>query len=221
MNTTSISRNTQPNIQYRNTIQESNTSFDTTLEKASARGSITPERSLPIIPLAALGIQNLPEMTTETTGAASTIETMHTYDKSSSLAMDGMPSTYDELILASSKKYGMDPRLIKSIMKHESNFDPNCVSHAGAAGLMQLMPITAEVSGVTDRFDVKQNIDGAVKYIRRMYDKHDGDLVLTLASYNAGPGNVAKYGGVPPFKETQNYIKKVTSTYERFLAQSE
>lgn len=122
-------------------------------------------------------------------------------------------SEFNHLINKSAAKYNVDPNLIHAIIKMESNYNPDVVSHAGAAGLMQLMPVTAKAVGVTDRFDNAQNIDGGTHYFKKMLDRHNGDLTLALASYNAGPGNVKKYGGVPPFKETQNYIKKVTDYY--------
>ncbi len=106
-------------------------------------------------------------------------------------------------------KYGVPANLLKAVAKVESNYNPNAVSSAGASGVMQLMPATAKGLGVTDVFDPVQNIHGGAKYLSQLYKKYDGNLELTLAGYNAGPGNVAKYGGVPPFKETQNYIVKV------------
>ena len=108
-----------------------------------------------------------------------------------------------------SNKYSIPNKLLKAVAKVESNYNPNAVSSSGASGIMQLMPDTARGLGVTDVFDVEQNIHGGAKYLSQLYKKYEGNLELTLAGYNAGPGNVAKYGGVPPFKETQNYIVKV------------
>lgn len=116
---------------------------------------------------------------------------------------------YVDIIERMSAKHGVPKELIQKMIEVESNFNPKVVSHAGAMGLMQLMPANVKEQGVKDPFSPADNIEGGVKEIAGYLKKYNGDLVLSLAAYNAGPGNVKKYGGVPPFKETQNYIKKI------------
>ena len=122
-------------------------------------------------------------------------------------------SKYANEISKAATTYNLPEKLIASVMKQESNFDPNAMSSAGATGLMQLMPQTAKFLGVTNRIDSEQNIMGGAKYLRQMLDKFDNNLSLALAAYNAGPGNVTKYNGIPPFKETQNYVKNIINYY--------
>lgn len=121
---------------------------------------------------------------------------------------------YDTIIKKASETYGIPEKMIKAVIKQESNFNNSVVSHAGAAGLMQLMPGTAKFLGVSNVFDPEQNIMGGTKYLKQMYDKFGGNMNLMLAAYNAGPGNVSKYNGVPPFKETTNYVSKIMNSYQ-------
>lgn len=120
---------------------------------------------------------------------------------------------WSDVINEAARKFNVPAKLIQSVIQQESSYNPQAVSQAGAAGLMQLMPGTAKFLGVEDRFDPVQNVMGGAKYLRQMLDQFDDRMDLALAAYNAGPGNVKKYGGIPPFKETQNYVKKVLSTF--------
>jgi len=116
---------------------------------------------------------------------------------------------YEPHIRAAAERYALPPELIAGVIWQESRGNPRAVSHCGAMGLMQLMPATAASLGVGNAFDAAQNIDGGAKYLRQMLDKFNGRVDFAVAAYNAGPGNVMKHGGIPPFRETQDYVPKV------------
>lgn len=128
----------------------------------------------------------------------------------------GGNTKYDEYINMYSTKYGVDPLLVKAVIKQESNFNPNAKSKAGAGGLMQLMPATAKGLGVSNVRDPKQNIEGGTRYLAQLLKKYKGNTQLALAAYNAGAGNVAKAGNkIPNIPETQNYVKNIMYNYNR------
>lgn len=120
------------------------------------------------------------------------------------------PSEFDEVIEEEATAQGVAPELVRAVIQVESAFNTHAVSSKGAMGLMQLMPATARELGVSNPFHPEENIRGGVAYLRQLLDRYDSNVELALAAYNAGPGSVAKYGAVPPYRETQAYVKKVT-----------
>ncbi len=120
----------------------------------------------------------------------------------------------DNLISKYADRNGLDEDFVKAVINQESGFNPNATSKCGAMGLMQLMPSTAQGLGVTNAYDAEQNIEGGTKYLKGLMDRFGNDKSLALAAYNAGPNAVKKYGGIPPYAETQNYVKNVLSKYD-------
>jgi hypothetical protein len=152
---------------------------------------------------------------TDSSGVTTTtIDTDNTVDSSQDFSTQlkeqlSTTSSLEEIFKKAASTYGVDENLLKAIAKAESDFDTNATSKSGAMGIMQLMPATAKSLGVTDAYDPEQNIMGGAKYIASMLEKYNGNVSYALAAYNAGSGNVDKYGGIPPFEETQNYVTKI------------
>ena len=119
----------------------------------------------------------------------------------------------DTLIDKIASKHGVDPNLVRAVIKVESNYNPTAVSRKGAMGLMQLMPGTAQSLNVSNPFDPQQNLDAGVRHLKSLLSSYNGDVPLSLAAYNAGAGAVARNGGVPPFRETKNYVRRITEIY--------
>jgi soluble lytic murein transglycosylase-like protein len=122
--------------------------------------------------------------------------------------------TYDHLIKEAAHRHGLPEALIRAVIMTESAFDPLAVSSAGAQGLMQLMPALADEMGVSNVFDPRENIMAGAQYLKSLLETQKGNIKLALASYNAGPGNVKRYNGIPPFKETRRYVEKIMDLVE-------
>jgi hypothetical protein len=137
----------------------------------------------------------------------------HTLEKAfENSRTSSIPSRIENAIKSASQKHGVSKNLIRAVIHQESGGNPLARSSVGAQGLMQLMPATAKDLGVTHITNIEQNVDGGTKYLGQLLDRYDGNVEKALGAYNAGMGNVDKYGGVPPFKETQNYVKKIMAS---------
>lgn len=181
---------------------------------ASNSGAVsldTVQQILGFTPQTDAPVDTSPVTDTSTSSSSSASTTATSTTSSGSVSS---PENLEEYFKEASEKYGVDINLLKAIAKQESNFNPSATSSAGAMGVMQLMPSTAKGLGVTNAYDAQQNIMGGAKLMAQNLKKYNGDVSLALAAYNAGGGNVDKYGGIPPFKETQNYVKKVLGYYQ-------
>lgn len=185
---------------------------------AQSSGSISPEtvqKLLGFNPAPNIPVADSQNVSTIDTAAAVTSGSQASSAASTSGNTSSSSSTsLDAYFEEAAAKYNVDVKLLKAIAHAESNFNPNATSSSGAMGVMQLMPSTAKNLGITDAYNAYDNIMGGAKVIAEHLANYNGDISLALAAYNAGSGNVAKYGGVPPFTETQNYIKKVLAYYE-------
>jgi soluble lytic murein transglycosylase-like protein len=167
-------------------------------------------------PVTAARPSKIPLLRTAATGVAlGTTQRSFTTSPELSAAELANRGKIEEMIREVSARYRVDPALVRAVMQTESNWNSSAVSRKGALGLMQLVPGTAQQLGVNNAFDPKQNLDGGVRYLHMLLERYNGDLDRALAAYNAGPGAVDRAGGIPQYRETRNYVQKVTDSYFR------
>ncbi len=203
------------------TPANSQVSFSEELEQATSVASSTAsystlnESAAPVIDSDLLTIENK-NTNTKYPLVSGSYESV--YPRLSQTQIQELMPRINSAIDTYSKSYGLDPELIRAVIKEESGFQPFALSTSGAMGLMQLMPGTAEGLGVNDAYNIEQNILGGTQYLYYQLKEFDGDLSLALAAYNAGPNAVKKYDGIPPYEQTQNYVKKVLNSYSMYQA---
>lgn len=174
-----------------------------------------PQPNIPVANTAMVsGTQSSDTTSADTQAASGAGSTDNTSAVPSGTTSSSSKTDLDAYFEEAARTYGVDVNLLKAIAHTESNFNPNATSSAGAMGVMQLMPSTAKSLGIKDAYNARDNIMGGAKVISQHLSRYNGDVSLALAAYNAGSGNVEKYGGIPPFTETQNYVKKVLAYYK-------
>lgn len=173
-----------------------------------------PQPNIPVANTATVSGTQSSDTTSADTQAASGAGSTGNTSTVSSGTTSSSKTDLDAYFEEAARTYGVDVNLLKAIAHTESNFNPNATSSAGAMGVMQLMPSTAKSLGIKDAYNARDNIMGGAKVISQHLSRYNGDVSLALAAYNAGSGNVKKYGGIPPFTETQNYVKKVLAYYK-------
>jgi soluble lytic murein transglycosylase-like protein len=188
-------------------------SFSEELNKATASAAVSGESAAPVIDPSLL-TGNIKNNNSKTKYPLVSGSYESVYPRLSQLEIQELMPRINAAIETYSKAYGLDPKLIRAVIKEESGFQPFALSTSGAMGLMQLMPGTAAGLGVTDAYNIEQNILGGTQYLYYQLK----DLSLALAAYNAGPNAVKQYGGIPPYEQTQRYVKKVLSTYQMYQA---
>ena len=198
-------------------VENKTADFQTSLENATRSQKARVVDALIALSDAGISLETLQKLLGGSS-SSSVSQAATTASASSSSGGISCPDELESYFQEASAKYDVDINLLKAIAKAESGFDASATSSAGAMGIMQLMPATAKALGISDAYDAHDNIMGGAQVIAQNLKKYNGDISLALAAYNAGSGNVDKYGGIPPFTETQNYVKKVLEYYNNAQA---